>query len=101
MNQRLRGSAMRGPRVRGCSDGASSFGVVIGLEDGDRGKVEVAAIATVDTRMAEDRACAALPLAVACAAWSFRSSLRFRLAIHLGEKTRDRVGPNHNANHGE
>ena len=54
---------MRGPRARGCSDGASSFEVVIALEDGDRGEVEVAAIATADAGMAADRACAALPLA--------------------------------------
>jgi hypothetical protein len=38
---------------------------------------------------------------VASATWSFRSSLRLRLAILLGQKLRDGVGANRNAHCGE
>lgn len=44
------GSATLGPRVRGRSDGASVSGILLGLEDRDGDEVEVAAVATVDTR---------------------------------------------------
>ncbi len=46
---------MRGPRMRGRSDGASVSEIVLGLDDDDRGEGEVASGLTVDSGTAADR----------------------------------------------
>ena len=46
---------MRGPRMRGRSDGASVFDVGVDFEDGGRGVGEVMGVAVVETGMAARR----------------------------------------------